>query len=59
MSGGGMSMREAVAILRDARRPNDIVVPSMGSAREWMALGPLHDLEFVLVPSAMGHATAV
>ena len=54
-----MPMREAVAILRDARGPNDIVVPSMGSAREWMALGPMHDLDFVLVPSAMGHATSV
>ena len=54
-----MPMREAVAILRNARGPDDIVVPSMGSAREWMALGPLHDLDFVLVPSAMGHATSV
>jgi sulfopyruvate decarboxylase subunit beta len=54
-----MPMREAVAILRDARGPNDIVIPSMGSAREWMALGSVHDLDFVLVPSAMGHATSV
>src|SRR5687767_5331036 len=54
-----MPMREAVATLRDARGPKDIVIPSMGSAREWMALGPVHDLDFVLVPSAMGHATSV
>ena len=59
MSDAGMPMREAVAVLRDARAPNDIVIPSMGSAREWMALGPTHDLDFVLVPSAMGHATSV
>jgi sulfopyruvate decarboxylase subunit beta len=59
VSAAGMPMREAVAILRDARGPNDIVVPSMGSAREWMALGPVHDLDFILVPSAMGHATSV
>lgn len=59
MSAAGMPMREAVAILRDARGPTDIVIPSMGSAREWMALGPTHDLDFVLVPSAMGHATSV
>ena len=59
MSDAGMPMREAVAILRDARGANDIVVPSMGSAREWMALGPTDDLDFVLVPSAMGHATSV
>ena len=54
-----MQMREAVEILRDARGPTDIVVPSMGSAREWMALGPTRDLDFILVPSAMGHATSV
>jgi sulfopyruvate decarboxylase subunit beta len=56
---GRMPMREAVAVLRDARGPTDIVIPSMGSAREWMALGPTNDLDFVLVPSAMGHATSV
>jgi thiamine pyrophosphate-dependent acetolactate synthase large subunit-like protein len=54
----GMVLREAVAVVRDARGPSDIVVPSMGSAREWMALGALHDLDLVLVPSAMGHATS-
>ena len=59
MSDGRMPMREAVAILRGARGPTDIVIPSMGSAREWMALGPLNELDFVLVPSAMGHATSV
>ena len=59
MSAGGIPMREAVAVLRDARAESDIVIPSMGSAREWMALGPLHDLDFVYVPSAMGHATSV
>jgi sulfopyruvate decarboxylase subunit beta len=59
MTGPGMPMREAVAILRDARGPTDVVIPSMGSAREWIALGPTHDLDFVLVPSAMGHATSV
>lgn len=59
MNAIGMPMREAVAVLRDTRGPKDIVIPSMGSAREWMALGPMHDLDFVLVPSAMGHATSV
>ena len=59
MSASGMNVHEAVAVLRDARGPRDIVVPSMGSAREWMAIGPLHDLDFIYVPSAMGHATSV
>lgn len=59
MSNASMPIREAVAILRDAREPRDIVIPSMGSAREWMASGPMQDLDFILVPSAMGHATSV
>jgi sulfopyruvate decarboxylase subunit beta len=59
MTEAGMPMREAVAVLREARAPNDVVVSSMGSAREWMALGPLHALDFVFVPSAMGHATSL
>jgi thiamine pyrophosphate-dependent acetolactate synthase large subunit-like protein len=54
-----MELRDAVAVIRDARAPGDIVIPSMGSAREWMALGDMHDLDFVLVPSAMGHATSL
>ena len=52
-------LTEAVALLRDARRDDDIVIPSMSNAREWMALGPLHARDFVLVPSAMGHATSM
>lgn len=59
MSDVRLPMRDAVAILRGVRGPTDIVIPSMGSAREWMALGPTHDLDFILVPSAMGHATSV
>lgn len=55
----GMDMREAVAVVRDARGARDIVVPSMGSAREWMTLGESSELDLVLVPSAMGHATSV
>jgi phosphonopyruvate decarboxylase len=31
----------------------------MGSAREWMTLGPSHALDIVLVPSAMGHGTSI
>src|SRR5688500_5155585 len=54
-----MEVGDAVTVLRDARGPRDIVVPSMGSAREWMAIGPLPDLDFVYVPSAMGHATSL
>ncbi|MEX2284503.1 MAG: thiamine pyrophosphate-dependent enzyme [Gemmatimonadota bacterium] len=54
-----MPLTEAVAIVRDARGPIDIVISSMGTAREWLALGPLHPLDFVYVPSAMGHAASL
>lgn len=58
-SAGVPGLREALAALRAARRPTDVIVSTMGAAREWMALGPLHPLDFVLVPSAMGHASSV
>jgi thiamine pyrophosphate-dependent acetolactate synthase large subunit-like protein len=59
MSDAHMLLRDAVAVVRDLRQPRDLVIPSMGSAREWMASGAMSDLDFVLVPSAMGHATSV
>ncbi|MDH5234814.1 MAG: thiamine pyrophosphate-dependent enzyme [Gemmatimonadota bacterium] len=55
----GMPIRDAVGLIRERRGPDDVVVSSMGSAREWMALGPLHALDLVLVPSAMGHVTSM
>jgi phosphonopyruvate decarboxylase len=54
-----MSMPDVVALLHAARRDEDVVISSMGSAREWMALGPLHERDLVYVPSAMGHATSL
>jgi phosphonopyruvate decarboxylase len=54
-----MPLTGAVAVVRQRRGPEDIVVSSMGNARAWMALGPLHELDLVLVPSAMGHATSM
>jgi len=54
-----LQLRDAVERLHRVRRDEDVVVSSMGSAREWMALGPLHERDLVLVPSAMGHATSV
>jgi thiamine pyrophosphate-dependent acetolactate synthase large subunit-like protein len=53
-----MPVTEAVAVVHAARADADVVVSSMGNAREWMAMGPLHDRDLVLVPSAMGHATS-
>ena len=54
-----MPVTEAVALVHSTRRDADVVVTSMGNAREWMALGPLHERDLVLVPSAMGHATSM
>jgi phosphonopyruvate decarboxylase len=54
--GGRIPLRDAVAAVSAARGERDVVISSMGAAREWMALGPLHPLDFVYVPSAMGHA---
>lgn len=51
-------LRESLALLRAERRNTDVVVTTMGAAREWMALGAPHPLDLVLVPSAMGHATS-
>jgi thiamine pyrophosphate-dependent acetolactate synthase large subunit-like protein len=54
-----MPIAEAVAVIRQARRDEDVVIPSMGSAREWLARGTPHERDLVLVPSAMGHATSM
>lgn len=54
-----MPLREALSVLREARNDADVVVTSMGSAREWMALGKLHPLDFVFVPSSMGQAPSL
>ena len=54
-----MSLPDAVALVHRTRRNEDVVVASMGNAREWMTLGPLHERDLVLVPSAMGHATSM
>ena len=54
-----MDMARAVDVVHKGRRDQDVVVSSMGSAREWMKLGPLHERDFVMVPSAMGHATSL
>jgi sulfopyruvate decarboxylase subunit beta len=59
MSARRMELTAAVELVRDTRRDDDVVVSSMGNAREWMALGPLHERDLVLVPSAMGHATSM
>lgn len=62
-STGGADTRialvSALRALRSARRDDEVVITTMGSAREWMTLGPTHPLDIVLVPSAMGHGTSI
>ena len=45
--------------LRSVRRGDEVVITTMGSAREWMTLGDPHPLDVILVPSAMGHGTSI
>jgi len=50
---------DALRALHTARHDDDIVITTMGSAREWMRLGDPHPFDVVLVPSAMGHGTSI
>ena len=54
-----MPMRAALEVIHSTRDADDVVITSMGSAREWMAMGPLGALDFVFVPSSMGEAPAL
>lgn len=53
-----MSLVEALKALRAIRNDRQVVIPTMGSAREWMTLGT-HPLDFIYAPSAMGHAPSL
>jgi len=52
-----MPLCDAMIALHRARRADDVVITSMGAAREWMALGA-GPLDLPLVPSSMGLATS-
>ena len=49
---------EALRVVRGVRRDSDVVITTMGSARDWMADG-MSALDLIFVPSAMGHATSI
>ena len=49
-----MPLVAALEVLRDRRR-DEIVVTTMGAAREWPRISH-HPLDFHYIPSAMGHA---
>jgi sulfopyruvate decarboxylase subunit beta len=52
-----MSLVESLAALHGVRR-EEIVITTMAAAREWQRMGK-NPLDFVLVPSSMGQATAL
>jgi thiamine pyrophosphate-dependent acetolactate synthase large subunit-like protein len=52
-----MELRPVLEALQ-AARTNEVVISTMGPAREWMELGS-HPLDFVFVPSSMGQGTAL
>jgi sulfopyruvate decarboxylase subunit beta len=54
-----MPLLAALDTLRAVRRDDEVIIPTMGNAREWMKLGSAHALDLVLVPSAMGHGTSI
>lgn len=49
----------ALETLREVRGDDEVIITTMGSAREWMTLGAPHALDLILVPSAMGHGTSI
>lgn len=49
------TLLEYLRPLHALRTARQIVLPTMGSAREWMKLGA-HPLDFIYAPSAMGQA---
>jgi phosphonopyruvate decarboxylase len=53
-----MDLGEALAPVRSARGADDVVITTMAAARIWMEAGTAHPLDFVFVPSSMGHATS-
>lgn len=53
-----IELHDALAALRRVRRDDDVVIATMAAARAWMELGKQHPLDFIFVPSSMGHATS-
>jgi thiamine pyrophosphate-dependent acetolactate synthase large subunit-like protein len=58
MTKRAMNLTAAVDTIRRARRADDVVITTMGTAREWMTQG-MQPRDLVFVPSAMGHAPSI
>lgn len=50
-----MTTRQLLEVLLRLRGPNDLIITSMGSAREWQRLSR-HELDFNYIPSTMSGA---
>ncbi|HTI50081.1 MAG TPA: thiamine pyrophosphate-dependent enzyme [Planctomycetaceae bacterium] len=50
-----LSLIQSLTVLHSVRTNHQVVIPTMGAAREWMTLGT-HPLDFIYAPSAMGQA---
>jgi sulfopyruvate decarboxylase subunit beta len=59
MTGGNARIpeREAIAVVHTTRRDADVVIATMSAARDLMSMST-HPLDFIFVPSSMGHATS-
>jgi sulfopyruvate decarboxylase subunit beta len=55
---GVIPLAAALSEVRRVRREDDVVITTMAAARAWMEMGT-HPLDFVFVPSCMGHATSI
>lgn len=53
-----ISLTAALDALKNARTDDEIVITLMGTAREWLKMGP-QPLDFLLVPSSMGQGTSL
>ncbi|MFM8285236.1 MAG: thiamine pyrophosphate-dependent enzyme [Planctomycetaceae bacterium] len=53
-----MSLRAYLETLHRCRGPREVIIPTMGAAREWMRLGT-HPLDLIYAPSAMGQAPSL
>ena len=58
-SQAGMPLIESLSVLREIRGDDEVVLTVMGTAREWMALGEPHPLDWIYVPSSMGQAPSL
>ena len=55
-----MDLEAALAEVRRARGAADVVITTMAASKIWMEMQPTpHPLDFVFVPSCMGHATSI